>query len=288
MSWSDWKTKLSENKTFFNYNIGDGIYEHIHVSSYLFYKDKIKDLFEKEYLPDYIMHLTREEMPVLSIARNLGKKIPDNLGRDKIMPENYDMDTVIPLLTTYELLGAFAEFDIQIIEELKENGKTNYFDKVENKEISLDDMIGKKVIMICDELIMEVCHNINSLKDNDVLGYFDFEGYNEKERIKIKNDAKSYFNLKTIKKMVFLHELGHCLFHEINKNKNITNTKIKERQANFYASLAFVGKYDFLIKIYNNILIEEYHNPLLISDSYFMTDLEFKKEIYKLFGDRYV
>jgi len=176
-------------------------------------------------------------------------------------------------------------FDQSVIDELKENGKVYHLENGE--KISLDKMYGKKVILICDELIKELCDNVNLLKNyDDIKEYFKLnqEQYpfiNES----FSEEVKSYFQFSIIKKMVFFHELGHCAFHKINEEKNITDRSTCETQANFFASIALNGEFDLLLEIYNNILIDDYHNPLLKSHEYKIGQKNIKKELDEMFGE---
>ena len=78
--------------------------------------------------------------------------------------------------------------------------------------------------------------------------------------------------------LVFSHELGHLIFSE----KSSSYKNIQERQANLISSYLFGGLMDKHIEVITKNQLEEYKNPLLISNRY--KDIEkFTNELNELY-----
>lgn len=71
-----------------------------------------------------------------------------------------------------------------------------------------------------------------------------------------------FCDLEEFKEIVYMHELGHLVFSYTNS----LDREVQEKQANYFSSLAFEGKYDFEIKETTKVQPLEYHNPLLVSN----------------------
>lgn len=236
---------------------------------------------------DYVIKLSTEQMPLHYLFESKNKRIPNFSHKDRFSDMH---DTEIDRVTSYELLGFFAEVNESLIKELKENGFIQYRFQPDNTEIfvtiSVDDLKDKRVIFICEELIHELCDNISSIETKDELArYFNLDNDYLKENDKIMDDVKEWFRFENMLKFVFYHEFGHCAFYDINQAKKIDDPAIKERQANYFASLVFNGTYDKLIEIYNNYIGREYENPLLQSHQYLWGNHKFREEESKLYGE---
>lgn len=78
--------------------------------------------------------------------------------------------------------------------------------------------------------------------------------------------------------LVFSHELGHLIFSE----KSSSYKNIQERQANLISSYLFGGLMDKHIEVITKNQLEEYKNPLLISNRYNDTE-KFTNELNELY-----
>lgn len=219
---------------------------------------------------DYVFTLTKEQMPVVSMCKNK-EMIPNKPVKfDEI---NYNHNITFELITSYELLGCFSIMTKDFIDELKDNN-VNELQLNNGKKLKTEKLLNRKIIFICEDLIDELSDNISKLQNDDKLrNYFNLDKYNNL------NEIKKFFKDKDLLKFfVFCHELGHAVFEPL----NISNLYINERQANYYASLCFDGKYDDIIEIFNNKIGKHYKNPLLLKHK---NKNNYYNEIKKLYGE---
>lgn len=219
---------------------------------------------------DYIFVLTKEQMPIVSMCRKKEMIPNEPIKFDKINDEH---DTILELITSYELLGCYTIIKKMFIDELKDNG-VNELELKNGEKKKIEELDGRKVIFICEELIEELSNNIKKVKTYD-----DLRNYFKLDNQVLIDEIRNFFcDENLLKEMVLYHELGHAVFEPL----NIDDLYINERQANYYASICFEGKYDDMIEIYNNKISKHYKNPLLLKHE---KDQNYEKEVSKLYGE---
>ena len=227
---------------------------------------------------DYVLVLNKEEMPIISMTKKR-KMIPnERIFVDVINNKELELDTKFELITSYELLGCFTKITEDYINEFED--KDIFEIKIkDDKKIKCKDLLNKRVIFICEDLIEELSSNVLSIKDDEKL--FDYFNLNYKNcYFKITpEEIRGFFgNLELLKKYVFYHELGHAVFDFC----DIKDLELNEKQANYYASFSFKGLYDDVIEIFCNKIGKHYANPLLLKHS---NNNDFNSNLRKLFGD---
>ena len=159
-----------------------------------------------------------------------------------------DIKITIPVIRKMETLGMF--FEKLYIKDIPEELKNKFIEK----GLTMDIKELKKIIFICPEN-QEFFLN------------------------KLPLDKKEKLDKAKLQKLVLSHEIGHLIFNSYKTNNRI----IQERQANLISSYLNDGSLDQEIIIKTNMQLEEYKNPLLISDKtinheYFIKKLE---ELYE-------
>ncbi len=139
-----------------------------------------------------------------------------------------DVKVVYPVYKTVELMGCYIDMRKNRLDYME------YFndigEKIEDNE--------NNIVCLCEDNIKLV---LKELKD-------------EKKKVNC--------CFEEFKEIVYMHELGHLVFSYTNS----LDRDVQEKQANYFASLALEGKYDFEIKEITKIQPLEYHNPLLVSN----------------------
>lgn len=126
---------------------------------------------------------------------------------------------------------------------------------------------------IKDELIKDEYRCI-LLSNSHIKNFLDIIKNNSEEYENIMAQYKFYFDLKfqeskfkrTLKKLVFLHELGHCAFDGISNFENenaFENTVLNERRANYFTSLFSDYIENSFIWFKTNFQTKKYKNPIL-------------------------
>ena len=160
---------------------------------------------------DYVLVLNKEEMPVISMTKTR-KMIPNERIYIDSFVNDEELDTRFELITSYELLGCFTKITEDYINEFED--KDIFEIKIkDDKKIKCKDLLNKRVIFICEDLIEELSSNVLSIKDDEKL--FDYFNLNYKNcYFKITpEEIRGFFgNLELLKKFVFYHELGHAVF----------------------------------------------------------------------------
>ena len=166
------------------------------------------------------------------------------------LPEE-DIKLTVSVIRKMETLGMF--FEKLYIKDLPEELYNKLIERGLNKDIDLLD----KIIFICPQN-QEFFLDKLSTKDKEIL------------------------NKLKLEELVLTHKIGHLIFN----NYKINSRTLQERQANLISSYLTKGLLDLEITIKTNMQLEEYKNPLLITDKakkheYFITKLE---ELYE--GDK--
>lgn len=226
---------------------------------------------------DYVLVLNKEEMPVISMTKTRKMISNERIYIDSFVNDE-ELDTRFELITSYELLGCFTKITEDYINEFEE--KDIFEIKIkDDKKIKCKDLLNKRVIFICEDLIEELSSNVLSIKDEEALfNYFNLNYENCYFKVMPEEIWDFFGNLELLKKYVFYHELGHAVFDLC----DISDLELNEKQANYYASFSFKGLYDDIIEIFCNKIGKHYANPLLLKHS---DNNDFKSNLRKLFGD---